>query len=81
MLICKFAIGTGSGIIDIANLNDIPHGLVNQMQYINLQGIKTGTFMPKIFIKSNGEVLKLMGIIQSAGYERVALVAKLPNES
>ncbi len=59
MLICKFAIGTGSGIIDIANLNDIPHGLVNQMQYINLQGIKTGTFMPKIFIKSNGEVLKL----------------------
>ena len=29
------------------------------MQYINTQGIKRGTFIPKIFIKSNGEVLKL----------------------
>ena len=40
----------------------------------------------RIFVRGDsniiyGEVLKLMGIIQSAGYERVALVAKLPNES
>ena len=39
----------------------------------------------RIFVRGDsqivyGEVLKLMGIIQSAGYERVALVAKLPNE-
>tara|TARA_B100000965_G_scaffold404295_1_gene434626 strand:- start:1996 stop:3147 length:1152 start_codon:yes stop_codon:yes gene_type:complete len=59
MLLCEFAIGTGSGIMDIANLNDIPHGLVNQMQYINPQGMKYGSFIPKIFRKKSGEVLKL----------------------
>ena len=33
------------------------------------------------YSNDSDKVLKLMGIIQSAGYERVALVAKLPNES
>ena len=40
----------------------------------------------RIFVRgdnkiSYGEVLSIMGKIQSAGYERVALVAKLPDES
>ena len=40
----------------------------------------------RIFVRGDnkipyGEVLSIMGKIQSAGYERVALVAKLPDES
>ena len=40
----------------------------------------------RIFVRGDnllpyGEVISLMGLIQSAGYEKVALVAKLPDDS
>ena len=52
---------------------------------IRLKAISGINKKSRIFVRGDsnilyGEVLKLMGIIQAAGYERVALVAKLPNE-
>ena len=69
------------GLIYIQEVNVKKEELLIRLKAIS--GINKKT---RIFVRGDsniiyGEVLKLMGIIQSAGYERVALVAKLPNES
>ena len=53
----KFMIGTGSGIIDIGLINNIPLGLVNNHEYLYSQGIKRGTFIPKIYYKEDNSIL------------------------
>ena len=42
---------------------------------------KTRIFVRGDYLLPYGEVISLMGLIQSAGYEKVALVAKLPDDS
>lgn len=51
-----------------------------------LKAISKVNFKTRIFVRGDnllpyGEVISLMGLIQSAGYEKVALVAKLPDDS
>ena len=51
-----------------------------------LKAISKVNFKKRIFVRGDnllpyGEVISLMGLIQSAGYEKVALVAKLPDDS
>ena len=51
-----------------------------------LKEISKVNFKTRIFVRGDnflpyGEVISLMGLIQSAGYEKVALVAKLPDDS
>ena len=51
-----------------------------------LKAISKVNFKTRIFVRGDnllpyGEVISLMGLIQSAGYEKVALVAKLPDDN
>ncbi len=55
--------------------------LIPRLKAIANVNSRTRIFVRGDNLLSYGEVIKLMGQIQSAGYERVALVAKLPNDS
>ena len=55
--------------------------LIPRLKAISKVNAKTRIFVRGDNLLSYGEVIGLMGKIQSAGYEKVALVAKLPDDS
>jgi biopolymer transport protein TolR len=55
--------------------------LIPRLKAISKVNSKTRIFVRGDNLLSYGEVLGIMGKIQSAGYEKVALVAKLPDDS
>ena len=55
--------------------------LIPRLKAISKVNAKTRIFVRGDNLLSYGEVIGLMGEIQSAGYEKVALVAKLPDDS
>ena len=55
--------------------------LIPRLKAISKVNAKTRIFVRGDNLLSYGEVIGIMGKIQSAGYEKVALVAKLPDDS
>ena len=55
--------------------------LIPRLKAISKVNSKTRIFVRGDNLLPYGEVIGLMGQIQSAGYEKVALVAKLPDDS
>ena len=55
--------------------------LIPRLKAISKVNSKTRIFVRGDNLLSYGEVIGIMGKIQSAGYEKVALVAKLPDDS
>ena len=55
--------------------------LIPRLKAISKVNSKTRIFVRGDNLLPYGEVIEIMGKIQSAGYEKVALVAKLPNDS
>ena len=55
--------------------------LIPRLKAISKVNLKTRIFVRGDNLLPYGEVIELMGQIQSAGYEKVALVAKLPDDS
>ena len=55
--------------------------LIPRLKAISKVNSKTRIFVRGDNILPYGEVIAIMGKIQSAGYEKVALVAKLPDDS
>ena len=55
--------------------------LIPRLKAISKVNSKTRIFVRGDNILPYGEVIEIMGKIQSAGYEKVALVAKLPDDS
>ena len=66
-LYCKFIIGTGSGIIDVGSLSDIPVGIVNNSAYIYEQGSRVGSFIPKLYYKQDNSVLDYNEYLEKIG--------------
>ena len=58
-----------------------PEDLIPRLKAISKVNSKTRIFVRGDNLLPYGEVIEIMGKIQSAGYEKVALVAKLPNDS
>ena len=58
-----------------------PENLIPRLKAISKVNSKTRIFVRGDNLLPYGEVIGLMGQIQSAGYEKVALVAKLPDDS
>ena len=58
-----------------------PEELIPRLKAISKVNSKTRIFVRGDNILPYGEVIEIMGKIQSAGYEKVALVAKLPDDS
>ena len=55
--------------------------LIPRLKAISKVNSKTRIFVRGDNLLPYGEVIEIMGKIQSAGYEKVALVAKLPDDS
>ena len=55
--------------------------LISRLKAISKVNSKTRIFVRGDNLLPYGEVIGIMGKIQSAGYEKVALVAKLPDDS
>ena len=55
--------------------------LIPRLKAISKVNAKTRIFVRGDNLLSYGEVIRIMGKIQSAGYEKVALVAKLPDDN
>jgi biopolymer transport protein TolR len=55
--------------------------LIPRLKAISKVNAKTRIFVRGDNLLSYGEVIGIMGKIQSAGYQKVALVAKLPDDS
>ena len=58
-----------------------PEDLIPRLKAISKVNSKTRIFVRGDNLLPYGEVIEIMGKIQSAGYEKVALVAKLPDDS
>ena len=58
-----------------------PEDLIPRLKAISKVNSKTRIFVRGDNLLPYGEVIVIMGKIQSAGYEKVALVAKLPDDS
>ena len=58
-----------------------PEELIPRLKAISKVNSKTRIFVRGDNLLPYGEVIVIMGKIQSAGYEKVALVAKLPDDS
>ena len=58
-----------------------PENLIPRLKAISKVNLKTRIFVRGDNLLPYGEIIGLMGQIQSAGYEKVALVAKLPDDS
>ena len=58
-----------------------PGDLIPRLKAISKVNSKTRIFVRGDNLLPYGEVIEIMGKIQSAGYEKVALVAKLPDDS
>ena len=58
-----------------------PEDLIPRLKAISKVNSKTRIFVRGDNLLPYGEVIGIMGKIQSAGYEKVALVAKLPDDS
>ena len=58
-----------------------PENLIPRLKAISKVNSKTRIFVRGDNLLPYGEVIGVMGQIQSAGYEKVALVAKLPDDS
>ena len=58
-----------------------PEELIPRLKAISKVNSKTRIFVRGDNLLPYGEVIEIMGKIQSAGYEKVALVAKLPDDS
>ena len=61
----------------VVNVGD----LIPRLKAISKVNSKTRIFVRGDNLLPYGEVIEIMGKIQSAGYEKVALVAKLPDDS
>ena len=55
--------------------------LIPRLKAISKVNSKTRIFVRGDNLLPYGEIIEIMGKIQSAGYEKVALVAKLPDDS
>ena len=58
-----------------------PEDLIPRLKAISKVNSKTRIFVRGDNLLPYGEVIEIMGKIQSAGYVKVALVAKLPDDS
>ena len=58
-----------------------PEDLIPRLKAISKVNSKTRIFVRGDNLLPYGEVIEIMGKIQTAGYEKVALVAKLPDDS
>ena len=58
-----------------------PEELIPRLKAISKVNSKTRIFVRGDNLLPYGEVIEIMGKIQTAGYEKVALVAKLPDDS
>ena len=58
-----------------------PEDLIPRLKAISKVNSKTRIFVRGDNLLPYGEVISIMGKIQSAGYEKVALVAKLPDDN
>ena len=54
---CKYCVGTPSGIIDTASLNNKPIALVNNNEYLYDQQFNKSLFIPKLLLKNNNKYL------------------------
>ena len=70
MIFCKFCVGSSSGIIDLASINNVPLGLVNEYEYIRSQGISKGTFIPKLLIDKNDKIVSKKDYLKNIGYPK-----------
>ena len=58
-----------------------PEELIPRLKAISKVNSKTRIFVRGDNLLPYGEVIEIMGKIQTAGYEKVALVAKLPDDN
>lgn len=64
---CNYCVGTPSGILDLATLNDKPLVLVNNYEYMYMQNFNKGLFIPKLLLKKDGEFLTLKDYMKKIG--------------